>query len=75
MAQQRLAREEIERYVGQRVTLQLTPDAPGAPTVRGQLVGTLDAADGLVVFIVPEGDQSGRRVSYHSHYIVGISAA
>jgi hypothetical protein len=74
MAQRRLSREEIERYIGQRVTLQLAPDAPGAPTARGQLVGTLDAADGLVVFLEPEG-QSGRRVSYHAHYVVGIAPA
>lgn len=74
MAQQRVTRDEIARYVGQQVTLQLTPDAPGAPTARGRLVGTLDAADGVVLFLEPEGS-AGRRISYHAHYVIGIAPA
>ena len=60
--------EEIQTYVGKRVRLTLTPQAPRSPSIIGRLVGTLDAADGLIAFLEPDGDP-GRRDSYHYHYI------
>ena len=66
---------EVKRYVGQRVALSLAPEAPGAPTVRGLLVGTIDAADGLVVILEPEGSPSGTRMTCHYHHILEISPA
>jgi hypothetical protein len=67
--------EEIKRHLGKRVTLVVKPEAPGAPTVRGYLVGALDAADGLVVFIEPEGSTRGAVLSVHYHHILAISPA
>ena len=67
--------EEVKAYVGQQVTLHLTPHAPGGPTVKGRLVETLDAADGLVAYVEPEGSPPGSRFTCHYHYIASISAA
>lgn len=67
--------QEISRHIGQRVTLQLSPQAPGAPTVTGRLVGTLDAADGLVVTLEPEGTAPGTRLTVHYHHIVALTPA
>ena len=66
--------EEIKPHVGKRVTLKLTPEAPGAPTVTGYLVGTLEAADGLIVYVEPEGPKPGTVLSVHYHYIVSITS-
>lgn len=65
--------EEIKRHVGKRVTLKLKPGAPGGPTVTGSVVGTIDAADGLIVYIKPEGSKPGTVLSMHYHYIVNLS--
>lgn len=65
--------EEIKPHVGKRVTLNLTPEAPGAPAVTGYFVGTLEAADGLIVYVEPEGSRPGAVLSVHYHYIVSIS--
>jgi len=65
--------DEIKRLVGKRVTLRLAPAAGGPPTASGRLVGTLDAADGLVVTLQPV-DQPGRRFTYHYHHIVDIKS-
>ncbi len=64
--------DEIRRFVGRRVTLQLTPDAPRGPTVTGRILGVLDAADGLVVTLAPDGAPPGMRQTYHYHYIATI---
>lgn len=67
--------EEIKRHVGKRVTLTLVPEAYGRPTVSGRLVGTLDAADGLVVQIEPEGSVPGARLTVHYHHIITLAPA
>ncbi|MFQ5882528.1 MAG: hypothetical protein ACE5I9_08675 [Candidatus Methylomirabilales bacterium] len=67
--------EEIKRHVGKWVTLRLAPQAPGGPTVTGHLVGTLDAADGLVVQVEPEGSQPGTRLTLHYHHIMALTPA
>lgn len=64
--------EEITRYVGQWVTVQLSSKARCGPAVTGRLVGTLDAADGLVVHIEPEGSKGGGLLTLHYHHIVSI---
>jgi len=64
--------QEIRRHVGQRVTLQLSPQAPGEPTVTGRLVGALEAADGLVITLEPDGAPPGVRFTYHYHHIVAV---
>lgn len=67
--------EEIKPHVGKRVTLTLKPEAPEGPTVTGRFVGTIDAADGLIVYVEPEGSKPGTVLSVHYHYIVSISSA
>lgn len=54
------------------MALRLTPQAGGASVVKGRLVGTMDAADGLVAFLEPAGAKQGTQVSYHYHYISAI---
>ncbi len=63
--------EEIRRHVGKQVTLRLAR----GPTVTGRLVGTLEAADGLVVQIEPEGSTPGGRLTVHYHHIVALTPA
>jgi hypothetical protein len=46
----------------------------GGPIRLGRIVGTLDAADGLVVTFEPDEAQ-GRHVTYHAHYIRAIHPA
>lgn len=70
-----MTRKEILQHVGQRVILRLSPRASGGPVVTGRIVGTLDAADGMVVTFEPEGARPGTQVTYHSHYIEAISPA
>ena len=67
--------EEIRRHVGKRVTLKLTPQAPGGPTVTGRLVAALEAADGLVVYVEPEGSTRGARLTVHYQHIVTLIPA
>jgi hypothetical protein len=67
--------EELERLVGLRVRLTLTPDAPGPAVVTGSIVGTTRALDGLVVAFTPDGAPGGRPVTYHYHYIESAEAA
>ncbi len=66
--------EEIKPHVGKRVTLTLAPGASGGPTITGRLVGTLEAADGLVVQIEPEGATPGARLTVHYHHILSLTA-
>ena len=65
--------QEIRRHVGKRVTLKLRADAPGGPTVTGRLVGTLEAADGLVVYVEPEGSSRNQSLTVHYHHIVSLN--
>lgn len=62
--------EEIQALNGADVAVQLTPSA-GGQSVEGRVVGTLDAADGLVVFIEPSGEPGGR-LSYNYQHIATI---
>jgi hypothetical protein len=59
--------DEVRDLTGQKVLLRLVPEA-GGETVEGRLAGTLEAADGLVVVIEPEGS-SGRRFSCNYQHI------
>jgi hypothetical protein len=36
-------------------------------------VGTLEAADGLVVYVEPEGSPRGQRLTVHYHHIVSLN--
>ncbi len=69
-----MTNQEIKQAVGKRVRLDLTPQAIGGPTRVGRIVGTLDAADGLVVTFAPE-DAPSTHVTYHAHYIQAIHPA
>ncbi|HEY7675643.1 MAG TPA: hypothetical protein VIG69_01125 [Candidatus Methylomirabilis sp.] len=67
-----MTKEEIRRQVGNRVTLKLTPQASGGPSLTGRLVGLLDAVDGLVLTVVPEGSPTSPR-TIHYHHIETIT--
>jgi hypothetical protein len=62
--------EEIQALHGADVAVRLTPSA-GGHAVEGRVVGTLDAADGLVVFIEPTSEPGGR-LSYNYQHIATI---
>ncbi len=70
-----MTRDEVRKFVGQRVTLKLAPQAPGAPSLTGRIEGALDAADGLVVTVAPDGAPPGTTRTIHYHYIEAISPA
>lgn len=55
--------EELRGLNGRRVTLALTA-AGGDGTITGRIVGTLEAADGLVVVVVEDGLPGHRSVHY-----------
>lgn len=63
--------QEIKQAVGKRVRLDLAPQAVGGPTRTGRIVGTLEAADGMVVTFEPD-DAPGSQVTYHAHYILAV---
>lgn len=69
-----MTNQEIKQAVGKRVRLDLTPQAIGGPTRTGRIVGTLDAADGLVVTFAPD-EAPDSHVTYHAHYIKAIHPA
>ncbi len=69
-----MTNQEIKEAVGKHVRLELTPQAIGGPTRKGQIVGTLDEADGMVVTFAPD-EAHGSHVTYHAHYIRGIHPA
>jgi hypothetical protein len=69
-----MTNQEIKQAVGKRVTLDLAPQAVGAPTRSGRIVGVLEAADGMVVTFAPD-DAPGSQVTYHAHYIRAIHPA
>jgi hypothetical protein len=62
--------EEIRSLEGAQVAVRLTP-AAGSQALEGRVVGTLDSADGLVVFIEPS-DRPGGHVSYNYQHIATI---
>jgi len=62
----------LKVLVGQRVVLDLTSAADGA-LVRGKLLGTIDAADGLVLIVEPD-EAPGTRRSVHSHHVTNARA-
>ena len=49
---------------------RVTPEA-GGEVVEGRMMGTLMAADGLMVFVEPRG-RPGQRFSCHYHHIASI---
>lgn len=66
--------DDLRRFKGKRVTLQLAADAPGAPVVTGRILGTIEAADGLVVSVEPDGTP-GKRVTVHYQHVLNASPA
>ncbi len=68
----RLSPQELQRHVGRRVRLELEPDCPLGQSLVGTLVGAIEALDGLVAVVEPEG-RPGSRVSCHYHYIRAIA--
>jgi putative protein kinase ArgK-like GTPase of G3E family len=62
--------EEIKLLEGTDVVVRLT-SAAGGDEVVGRVAGTLEAADGLVVFIEP-ADRAGARLSYNYQHIASI---
>lgn len=67
--------EEIRPQVGKRVTLTLAAGALGGPTVTGRLVGTTEAADGLVIHVEPDGSEPGTRLTIHYQHVVTLIPA
>ncbi|HXG42214.1 MAG TPA: hypothetical protein VNL95_05755 [Dehalococcoidia bacterium] len=70
----RLDPQELRRHLGQRVRLELDPASPFGPAVVGTLVGVIDALDGTVAVLEPEG-RPGARLSCHYHYLRSIAPA
>src|SRR5260370_24873783 len=66
--------DEIRGRNEQTVTFRLLPDAPRAPVVTGRVLGTIEAADGLVVTIEPKG-APGKRVTVHHQHIASATPA
>jgi hypothetical protein len=59
--------EELRGLVGSQVSVQLTP-AGGGGRLEGEVVGTLEAADGLVVYV-----KDGQRThTVHSQHIATV---
>lgn len=58
--------DDLRALVGRTVSLRLTP-AGGGGQVDGRVVGTLDAADGMVVVLAP-GD-GAKRVSINYQHV------
>ncbi len=65
--------DELRRLKGERVTLQLAPEAGGLPSVTGRIASTIEAADGLVVVVEREGPQPGKRLNVHYHHIRSVT--
>jgi hypothetical protein len=64
--------DSLKTLVGKRVVLDLTPAADSA-IARGKLLGTIDAADGLVLIVEPD-EAPGTRRSIHSHHVKNARA-
>jgi len=65
---------DIRGLKGRIVTFELQPDAPGAPSVTGRVLGMIEAADGLVVTVEPTG-APGKRLTVHYQHIVSPTPA
>ena len=65
--------ESLNALVGLRVVLDLAP-AADAPQARGKLLGTISAADGLVLIVEPD-EAPGTRQTIHSHHVKRARAA
>lgn len=65
--------DEVRSYDGQSVIMTLTPGAPAGLKVKGQVVGFVEAADGFVVVLCPEGAAPDARTSVHYQHIVSIA--
>jgi len=66
--------DDIRGLKGKVVRFELLPDAPGAPSVTGWVLGTIEAADGLVVTVEPNG-APGKRLTMHQHHILSATPA
>ena len=66
--------EDIRALKGKTVTFQLLPGAPGAPVATGRVLGTIEAADGLVLTVEPSG-APGKRVTVHHQHITSATPA
>lgn len=66
--------DEIRGFKGQIVTFRLLPDAPGGPVVTGRVLGTIEAADGLVLTVEPKSTP-GKRVTIHHQHIASATRA
>jgi hypothetical protein len=66
--------DDIRGLKGQIVTFQLQPSAPGAPSVTGRVLGTIEAADGLLVTVEPQ-EAPGKRLTVHQHHIISATPA
>jgi hypothetical protein len=66
--------DDIRGLKGKVVMFKLLPDGPGAPSVTGRVLGTIEAADGLVVTVEPSGSP-GKRMTMHQHHIVSATPA
>jgi hypothetical protein len=64
--------EDVRQLKGRRVTLQLAADAPGAPILTGRVLGTIEAADGLVMTVEPDA-APGKRITVHYQHILKAS--
>ena len=64
---------EMRELKGRTVTLRLN-QAGGGGSVKGRLVGTLDAADGMVIFVEPP-DEPGRRITCHHQHVEAVEVA
>ncbi len=69
-----VTRDELQRLVGRRARLTLAPGAPGGPTLTGRVLGVLDALDGVLITVEPDGTPGGR-VTVHYHHIEAIAPA
>ena len=64
--------DELRKLKGLWVRLQLAPDAPGGPVVTGRVMGIVEAADGILLTVEPDG-RLGRRLTIHHHHILGLT--
>lgn len=65
--------QQLRTLIGSRVRIRLLPEAGGGE-VEGRLVGALEAADGLVVFLEPTG-ADGRRLSWNYQHLAAVEPA
>ena len=66
--------EDFRGLKGKTMTFRLLPGAPGGPVVTGRVLGTIEAADGLVVTVEPK-DAPGKRLTVHYQHIASATPA